>query len=143
MSGSEKANSFEKENAFEKTTDLIGIYRSTMFDGAADLAWLRQGWRGLRQYGRRARLAIDDNDLAVKATMIARADELLTVMSGILDTSPGTTLGPALMTIYGALRFTLLRANTENSPDALQDFEAALAILDRDMIKPSESVLAA
>ncbi len=124
-------------------TDLIGTYRATMFDGAADLAWLRQGWRALRQYGRRARLAIEENDLGAKAAMIAHADELLTVLSGILDTSAGTTLGPALMTIYTALRFTLLRANTENSTEALQDFEAALAILDRDMIKPSESVLAA
>jgi flagellin-specific chaperone FliS len=128
-------------------TDLIATYRATMFDGAADLAWLRQGWRGLRQYGRRARLAITENDGATKAAMLARADELLTVMSGILDTSEGATLGPALMTIYSALRFTLLRANTEteteNSIAALQDFEAALAILDRDMIKSSESVLAA
>jgi flagellin-specific chaperone FliS len=114
-----------------------------MFDGTADLAWLRQGWRGLRQYGRRARLAIEEGDTATKAAMIARADALLTVMSGILDTSEGTTLGPALMTIYAALRFTLLRANTEDSVTALQDFEAALAILDRDMIETSESVLAA
>ena len=90
-----------------------------------------------------ARLAIEQGDIATKAAMLARADELLTVMSGILDTSEGTTLGPALMTIYSALRFTLLRANTENSDSALQDFEAALAILDRDMIKLSESVLAA
>jgi flagellin-specific chaperone FliS len=114
-----------------------------MFDGTADISWLRQGWRGLRQYGRRARLAIEQNDTATKAAMIARADELLNIMSGILDTSEGTSLGPALMTIYAALRFTLLRANTENSLDALADFEAALAILDRDMIKSSESVLAA
>lgn len=127
--------------------DLISTYRATMFDGPAGLAWLRQGWRGLRQYGRRARLAATENDLATKAVMIARADELLNVMSGILDTSAGATLGPALMTIYSALRFTLLRANTEpaqeNAIAALQDFEAALAILDRDMIKSSESVLAA
>jgi flagellin-specific chaperone FliS len=129
------------------STDLISTYRATMFDGAADLAWLRQGWRALRQYGRRARLAIEENDTATKAAMLARADELLTVMSGILDTSEGATLGAALMTIYSALRFTLLRANTagdtESSIAALHDFEAALAILDRDMIKSSESVLAA
>ena len=124
-------------------TDTITNYRATMFDGMADLAWLRQGWRGLRQYGRRACTAIEAGDTATKAAMIARADELLTVMSGILDTSEGTTLGPALMTIYAALRFTLLRANTEDSVTALQDFEAALAILDRDMIETSESVLAA
>jgi flagellin-specific chaperone FliS len=128
-------------------TDTITNYRAAMFDGTADLAWLRQGWRGLRQYGRRARLAIEENDTATKAAMIARADELLNVMSGILDTSEGSTLGPALMTIYAALRFTLLRANTETimatAASALEDFEAALAILDRDMIKPSESVLAA
>jgi flagellin-specific chaperone FliS len=128
-------------------TDLISTYRAAMFDGMADIAWLRQGWRGLRQYGRRACLAIEENDIGTKAAMIARADELLNVMSGILDTSEGTTLGPALMTVYSALRFTLLRANTETNMEsattALQDFEAALAILDRDMIKSSESVLAA
>jgi len=121
--------------------NVISTYRANMFDGAPDIAWLRQGWRGLRQYGRKARAAIEAGDVLTKATMIARADELLNVMCGILDTAEGTSLGPALMTIYSALRFTLLRANAEDSLAALQDFDAALAILDRDMIKSSESVL--
>ncbi len=114
-----------------------------MFDGDADVNWLRPGWRGLRLYGRRAKAAIEAGDLATKAEMIARADELLNVMTGILDTENGTTLGPALMTIYTALRYTLLRANTENNIPALDDFETALAFLDRDMIKSSESAIAA
>ncbi len=118
-------------------------YRAAMFDGEPGLHWLRQGWRGLRQYGRRARTAIEQGDQATKALMIARADELLNLMSGVLDTAEGTTLGPALMIVYAALRFTLLRANTENSLEALRDFDAALALLDRDMIKTSESVVAA
>ncbi len=116
-------------------------YRAAMFDGEPGLHWLRQGWRGLRHYGRRARIALEQNDQATKALMISRADELLNVMSGVLDTAEGTTLGPALMTIYAALRFTLLRANTEDSPQALQDFDAALSFLDRDMIKASESMV--
>ena len=121
--------------------NVISTYRATMFDGAPDITWLRQGWRGLRQYGRGARAAVERGDSITKAAMLARADELLTVMSGILDTSEGASLGPALMVIYSALRFTLLRANAEDSLAALQDFDAALAILDRDMIKSSESVL--
>ena len=124
-------------------SELINTYRAAMFDGAADMDWLRQGWRALRHYGRRARAAIEAEDAIAKAAMIARADELLTVMSGILNTAEGNTLGTALMTIYSALRFTLLRANTESSIAALEDYEAALAILDRDMMKSSESVLAA
>ncbi len=124
-------------------SELINTYRASMFDGEADMDWLRQGWRALRHYGRRARAAIEAGDAVTKAVMIARADELLTVMSGILNTTEGNTLGTALMTIYSALRFTLLRANTESSIAALEDYEAALAILDRDMMKSSESVLAA
>ncbi|MDE2238969.1 MAG: flagellar protein FliS [Rhodospirillales bacterium] len=125
----------------EISLDAINTtYRATMFDGEPGLHWLRQGWRGLRHYGRRARVAIEHGDQSAKASMIARADALLNVMSGVLDTEDGTTLGPALMTVYTALRFTLLRANTENSLDALQDFDAALSFLDRDMIKTSESV---
>ncbi len=123
--------------------DIINEYRASMFDGQADVAWLRQGWRGLRLYGRRARLAIAAGDVATKAIMLARADDLLTLMSGILDTSDASTLGQALMTIYSALRYTLLRANTENSLSALDDFEAALAILDQDMAKVSEGALVA
>ena len=123
--------------------DMINEYRATMFDGQADVSWLHQGWRGLRLYGRRAKAAIEAGDTAAKAAMLARADELLNLMSGILDTGDGSTLGPALMIIYSALRFTLLRANTENSKSALDDFEAALAILDRDMAKLSEGALAA
>ncbi|HTQ72199.1 MAG TPA: flagellar protein FliS [Acidocella sp.] len=127
----------------EISMDAIATtYRAAMFDGAPGLHWLQQGWRGLRHYGRRARSAIEQGDQATKALMIARADELLTVMSGVLDTAQSTTLGPALMTIYTALRFTLLRANTENSLEALQDFDAALSLLDRDMTKTSESVVA-
>jgi len=118
-------------------------YQAGMFDGKADLAWVRKGWRGLRLYGRKAKAAIIAGDIATKAEMISRADLLLNVMTGILDTEDGTTLGPALMTVYTALRFTLLRANIENNTAALDDFEAALAILDRDMIKSSESAIAA
>lgn len=125
------------------TMDMTTNYRAGMFDGDADVNWLRPGWRGLRLYGRRAKAAIEAGDLATKAEMIARADELLNVMTGILDTENGTTLGPALMTIYTALRYTLLRANTENNIPALDDFETALAFLDRDMIKSSESAIAA
>jgi len=124
-------------------TDVISEYRATMFDGKADVNWLRQGWRGLRQYGRKAKAAIEAGDIQTKAAMISRADELLNLMTGILDTSAGGTLGPALLTVYSALRFTLLRANTENSVAALDDFEAALAFLDRDMTKLSEGALAA
>jgi len=113
--------------------DMISTYRATMFDGPADTTWLRQGWRGLRQYGRRARAAIEAGDIGAKAEALARADELLNLLTGILDTSSGNALGPALMTVYGALRFTLLRANAQNSTEALADFEAALALLDRDM----------
>lgn len=118
-------------------------YRAGMFDGEADIAWLKKGWRGLRLYGRKAKAAIAAGDVVAKADMIFRADQLLNVMSGILNTEAGTKLGPALMTIYSALRFTLFRANVENSIAALDDFEAALAFLDRDMTQISESALAA
>ncbi len=123
--------------------DAPTSYRAGMFDGTPDIAWLRQGWRALRLYGRKARGAIAEGDLPAKAEMIARADDLLTVMTGILQTGASTTLGPALMTVYTALRYTLLRANIENNVKALDDFEAALALLDRDMIKLSESAIAA
>ncbi|WP_297444190.1 flagellar protein FliS [Acidocella sp.] len=115
------------------SANLIMSYRASMFDGPADILWLRQGWRGLRQYGRRAKAAIAAGDVGRKAEMIAKADELLTFMVGIIDTSEGVTLGNALMTIYSALRFTLLRANLDNDSAALDDFEAALMILDQDM----------
>jgi flagellin-specific chaperone FliS len=125
------------------TMDMISEYRASMFDGTADVNWLRQGWRGLRFYGRKAKAAIETGDISAKAMMIARADELLNLMCGILDTSDDGALGPALLTVYSALRFTLLRANTENSTAALDDFEAALSILDHDMAKASEGALAA
>jgi flagellar biosynthetic protein FliS len=125
------------------TNDPMTAYRAGMFDGEAGIEWLSQGWRGLRQYGRKAKAAIEAGDVTTKAAMIARADQLLNVMTGILESEPGSALGAALMTIYTALRFNLLRANIENNTAALDDFEAALAILDRDMIKSSESAIAA
>jgi flagellin-specific chaperone FliS len=118
----------------------MNAYRETLFDGAPDVAWLTQGWRGLRLYGRKARAAILAGDVAAKANMIHRADQLLNVMSGILDSSDGSELGRTLMTLYTALRYDLIKANAENSLAALDDYESALAQLDRDMIKSSESV---
>ncbi len=123
--------------------DIITDYRASMFDGESGISWLRQGWRGLRFYGKRAKAAIEAGDIQTKAEMILRADQLLDIMAGILDTESDSTLGPALMTIYTALRYTLFRANAENNPAALDDFETALAFLDRDMIKSSESAIAA
>ncbi len=118
-------------------------YRAGLFDGEAGLNWLRPGWRGLRLYARKARAAIETGDLVHKADMIQRADNLLTLMSGILDTGHGTTLGPALMSIYAALRQTLLVANVNNDTEALVNFEEALLTLDRDMSNVFESALAA
>jgi flagellar biosynthetic protein FliS len=125
------------------STETISGYRAGMFDGKTDISWLQQGWRGLRFYGRKAQAAIAEGDIATKADMIFRADQLLNVMTGILDVETGATLGPALVTIYNALRYTLLRANIGNDISALDDFETALSILDRDMAKSSESMIAA
>jgi len=122
---------------------LTSGYRAGLFDGEAGLNWLRPGWRGLRLYARKARHAIEQGDVIHKADMIMRADKLLTLMSGILDTGHGTTLGPALMNIYGALRENLLRANVHDDVNALKDFESALLVLDRDMGHIFESALAA
>jgi len=119
------------------------LYREGFFDSKPDVAWLSQGWKALRLYGRRARYAIQTSDMATKAQMLDKAGQLLVVMSGILETEPGQPLGMALKTIYTALQFTVLRANLDNSLAALDDFDRALALLDRDMMRISESVMAA
>src|SRR5271165_6365797 len=96
------------------TNETVDGYRATMFDGEPGLDWLRPGWRALRLYGRKAKAAIEADDIALKAQMIHRADKLLTLMTGILDTGNGATLGPLLMNIYAQLGLTLLRANADN-----------------------------
>lgn len=113
-------------------------YRATMFDGEPDLDWLRPGWRALRLYAQKAKAAIEDGDSALKADMISRADQLLTIMSGILEISPGSTLGPSLMRIYSALRLALLDANMSNTCEPLADFDRALRTLDDEFLKLSE-----
>jgi len=124
-------------------SQMTSGYRAGLFDGEAGLNWLRPGWRGLRLYARKARIAIEQGDMIHKADMIMRADKLLTLMTGILDTGHGTTLGPVLMNIYSALRENLLVANLNNDADALNDFESALLVLDRDMGHIFEGALAA
>ena len=118
--------------------DMTAGYRATMFDGAAELDWLRHGWRALRLYGRKAKAAILAGDIAQKAEMIVRADRLLVLMTGLLDTGPGTTLGPALMNIYTTLQTALLRANIQNDAAALDEFDRAIEILVRDMLETTE-----
>jgi flagellin-specific chaperone FliS len=109
-------------------------YRASMFDGEPGLSWLRPGWRGLRLYGQKARFAIETGDPILKAEMISRADQLLIVMTGILDASSGAGLGPALMRIYDALRLALLKANVANDCAALEDFDQALLRIDQDLL---------
>ncbi|HTI00227.1 MAG TPA: flagellar protein FliS [Acidisoma sp.] len=113
-------------------------YRATMFDGEPDLAWLRPGWRALRLYAQKAKAAIEDGDTALKADMISRADQLLTIMSGILEINPGSMLGSSLMRIYSALRLALLDANMSNTCEPLVDFDRALRTLDDEFLKLSE-----
>jgi len=122
---------------------MIAGYRATMFDGEAGVDWLRPGWRALRQYGRKARAAIEAGDIVLKAQMIYRADRLLLLMTGILDTGPGTTLGPALMKIYTALQANLLRANINDDVSALDEFDRAIEMLTRDLVHDSRTVTAA
>jgi len=125
------------------TTEMVTGYRAAMFDGEPNINWLRPGWRGLRLYGRRAKAAILDGNFAHKAEMISRADQLLTLMGGILETGNGSTLGPALANIYTAMHLTLLRANINNDISALDDFEVALETLDREMLNHPEMAEAA
>ena len=109
-----------------------------MFDGEPEIGWLRPGWRSLRLYGQRAKAAIEAGDVVLKANMILRADRLLTIMSGILDTSPGTTLGPAMMRVYDRLRFCLWKANIKNDFIALDDYDRALQTIEQEFLKLSK-----
>jgi flagellin-specific chaperone FliS len=117
------------------SSDLIAEYRARMFDGEPGIGWLRPGWRSLRLYGKRAKAAIESGDVVTKANMIVRADRLLSIMSGILDTSAGTTLGPAMMSIYDKLRLCLWKANSKNDCAALDDYDQALHTIDEDFLK--------
>lgn len=125
------------------TVQMLNLYRASMFDGLAGLNWLRPGWRGLRLYGRKAKAAILAENITEKADMLARADQLLTLLNGILETDNNSTLGTALMNIYAALRNTLLNANLNNDLAALDEFDTALAMLDRHMTIALESEAAA
>jgi flagellar biosynthetic protein FliS len=114
-------------------------YRASLFDGLPGINWLRPGWRGLRLYGRKAKSAISAGNMLEKAEMIARADQLLTLLNNILETQGTSTLGTALMNIYAALRTSLLRANLNDDLEALDEFDNALAMLDRHMTQALES----
>jgi flagellar biosynthetic protein FliS len=120
-------------------TETSTLYRATMFDGEPTVDWLRPGWRALRLYGRKAKRAIEEGDMTAKAEMLSRADQLLTIMTGILDTGHDNALGQSLMRIYSALRLALLDANIENDPKPLDDFDGALRVLDSEFIKLAES----
>jgi len=123
--------------------EMITSYKSNMFDGEPTLEWLAQAWRALRLYSRKARGAIETRETVEKAAMIDRASRLLVLLSGILDTGPGTKLGPKLMRIYGALQRSLLHANINNDVEALLEFEQAIDALARDMIRNAKIPAAA
>ena len=117
------------------SADTIAGYRAGMFDGEPGIGWLRPGWRSLRHYGKQAKAAIESGDVLLKAQMITRADRLISVMSGILDTGPGMTLGPSLMRIYEALRLCLWKANICDDCVALDDFDRALQTIDQQFFR--------
>jgi flagellin-specific chaperone FliS len=120
------------------TMEMMSGYRATMFDEEAGIEWLRHGWRALQLFARKAREAGNKGDAALKAQMIERANRLLNLMAGILDTGSGATLGPSLMNIYSSLSATLFRANLENGTENIDDFERAVEKLSRDMLGEAE-----
>ena len=119
-------------------TDTSSRYRENLFDSSASIDWLRPGWRALRLYARKAKQAIEAGDRLAKAEMLSRADQLLTIMTGILDTGDSSPLGQSLARIYSALRLALLDANMENSLEPLDDFDRALRVLDSEFLRTSE-----
>jgi flagellar biosynthetic protein FliS len=125
------------------TVEMLAGYRATMFDGEPGLDWLRQAWRALKLYARKAGRAIEAGNLAEKGEAVHKADELLLLLTGILDTGEGSRLGPKLMAIYTSLHATLLRANLNNDAQALVDFEQAIDALARDMLSQSRIPTAA
>jgi len=85
---------------------------------------------------------MEQGDIKTQAEMINRADRLLTIMSGILDTSDGAKLGQSLQTIYSALQFCLFKAIAEGSIQALDDYDMALSQLDRNFSDDQERTAA-
>jgi flagellar biosynthetic protein FliS len=122
---------------------ILHSYRAGLFDDLPGVNWFRPGWRGLRLYGRKAKAAINAGNMLEKAEMLARADQLLTLLNNILETDSASTLGTALMNIYAALRTSLLRANLNDDIEALDEFDNALAMLDRHMTTALASEAAA
>jgi flagellin-specific chaperone FliS len=118
------------------TRDIYG-YQAAMFDGQPGVHWLRQAWRALRHYARQAAEAIETGDRTRQVDMIMRADRLLTLLTGLLDTSEDAVLGARLQSIYGALQSALFRANSGNDAAELRGFEQAVDELARCM--PSET----
>ncbi len=114
------------------TRDMYG-YRAAMFDGQPGVHWLRQAWRALRHYARQAAEAIEAGDRLRQVDMIMRADRLLTLLTGLLDTSEDAVLGAHLQRIYTALQGALLRANSLNDAAELAIFEQAVDELSRSM----------
>jgi flagellin-specific chaperone FliS len=110
-----------------------------MFDGQPGVHWLRQAWRALRHYARQAALAIEAGDRARQVDMIMRADRLLTLLTGLLDTSEDAVLGAQLQRIYTALQGALFRANSHNDAAELAGFEQAIDELTRSM--PAEPAM--
>jgi flagellin-specific chaperone FliS len=112
-------------------SDLTSINES-YFDAPEDISWLRLGWRGIRTHARRAKQAIIEERTLDKIGHIAKAEKLIIVMQGILPPDENSRLAMSLRTIYQALHGNLLKANSQNSVDALNDLEVALNQLDRD-----------
>jgi flagellin-specific chaperone FliS len=108
-------------------------YRAAMFDGQPSIQWLRPAWRALRHYARQAAEAIEAGDRQRQAEMILRADRLLILLTGLLDTRADAALGARLLLIYTALQEALFRANTGNNAAELAGFEQAIDELARSM----------
>lgn len=124
------------------TRDIYG-YRGAMFDGEAGIHWLRPAWRALRFYGQMAAEAIEEGDRQRQAEMILRADRLLTLLTGLLDTRQDAQLGARMLRIYTALQTALFRANSRNDAGELAGFDSALEALARDLLRDRKTSAAA
>jgi flagellin-specific chaperone FliS len=125
------------------TNDIFGGYRAAMFDGELGVHWLRPAWQALRFYGRQAAEAIEAGDRQRQAEMILRADRLLILLTGLLDTDRQAALGTRMLRVYTALQAALFRANSNNDAAELAGFDEAVEKLARDMMSKPKIAAAA
>jgi flagellar secretion chaperone FliS len=106
-----------------------GVYKQTAVTTANRGTILIMLYEAAIQNVKKAAIAIEKKDLAIKGTAIGKAHDIINELSNTLDFNVGGKIATDLDSLYSFMTDQLVKANIENNKEPLQNIQKLLETL--------------